>query len=181
MGKFELWTRFSKRVGNKFWGDRSIFFGDAVHHGLVLYYLLKSMTLDENITRAKLETATKGWEWTRDKLVATSDGGYCFDFQWEPVPDAPRYCNFRETSTYFLILGSLPYLQKFSILSTRERQDIQDRLLTHIGARLQEPKGTFPCIKPYEGSIEIVRNILPRVGESVAWKGSCLCHLVLEI
>ena len=164
--------------GYVFRGDRSVFFGDAVHDCLVFYYLVKSILLREP-DYPYVSVIDRGWEWICSHLVETSAGGLRFDFDWEPKPMGPRYCNFRETSTYFLILATLPLLARIGVIGD-EFHDIASGLLTHIESSLLENEGTFPGIKPYEGPVEVLRNILPRVGESVAWKGGCLCQLVLE-
>ena len=157
-------------------GDTSIYFGDAVHHCLVLYYLTKSLLLSGSDNRFK-STLDSAWQWVYRKLLPFN-GSLILDFNWEPEPTSPRYCNFRETSAYFLILATLPLLFKMRIVGDNYR-DITLQLLTHIQYKLIEPEGVYPCIKPYEGPIKILRNILPRVGESVAWKGGCLSNIVL--
>jgi hypothetical protein len=158
-------------------GDRSVFFGDVVHHCLVFYYLVKSILLREP-NFPYVAVVNRGWEWIYKHLVETSYGGLRVDFDWEPKPLVPRYCNFRETSTYFLILATLLLLARMGVIGD-EFRSIASGLLIHIENSLLENEGTFPGIKPYEGPVAVLRNILPRVGESVAWKGSCLCQLVL--
>ena len=158
-------------------GDRSVDFGDIVHHCLVLYYLCKSALLRGSNGSCDW-VLRKAWRWIITHLQNTADGGLRLDFDGEPVPSAPRYCNFRETTSYFLILATLPLLAKMGVLDT-EHRGVGLRILAHIRDRLLEEEGIHPGIKPYEGPIEILRNILPRVGESVAWKGACLSGIVL--
>lgn len=159
-------------------GSQSVFFGDAVHHCMVFYYLVKSISLHEP-KYPYVSVVNRGWKWICNRLLETPNSGLRFDFDWEPKPTVPCYCNFRETSTYFLILATLPLLVRIGVIRN-DCHSTSSGLLTHIENNLLERKGTFPSIRPYEGPVEVLRNILPRVGESVAWKGSCLCQLVLD-
>ncbi|MDH7500153.1 MAG: hypothetical protein QHH30_07185 [candidate division NC10 bacterium] len=159
-------------------GDRSIFFGDIVHHCLVVYYLAKSLSLSGKIGPLR-ETLKRGWKWITAQMRETPEEGFRLDFASEPVPKGPRYCNFRETTSYFLILASLPLLSSLGVINQDDRA-IAEEILIHIQNHLLEKEGTIPAIKPYEGPVEVLRYILPRVGESVAWKGGCLSSLVLD-
>lgn len=162
-------------------GDSSIFFGDGVHHCLVLYYLLKTADLQQPSLKSFSSIVERGWNWTCQHLKEAKDGTIKFDFEWEPKITSPRYCNFRETSIYFLILGCLFPLLRQGILDRASHSKFQKGILAHIEANLiEESLQNYPSIKPYEGKKEILRNILPRVGESVAWKGFCLCPLIYE-
>jgi hypothetical protein len=159
-------------------GDSSVFFGDAVHHCLVLHYLARSLWIrgEEGGNTGPVKT---GWDWARSHLVTDSSGAVSFDFSWEPKPLVPRYCNFGETTTYFLILATLPYLVRAGV-GEGPFGDLAARLLDHIATHLLEPEGSFPSVRAYEGPVEVLRNILPRVGESAAWKGACLARFVTE-
>jgi hypothetical protein len=157
-------------------GDRSITFGDTVHHCLTLYYLCKSMLL-RGSGGCGISVPRNAWKWIQGHLLQTEEAGLSLNFAAEPVPHAPRYCNFRETTSYFLILATLPLLARMGVVGD-ERREISLRILTHIRGNLLEQEGACPVIKPYEGPIEILRCILPRVGESGAWKGGCLSAVV---
>lgn len=165
-----------EKFAAKWYGDRFIKFGDAVHHCLVLFYLCKAVALQPNPT-PYLFTIENGWKWITNHLIDDLVDGLSFDFSWEPVPNKPRFCNFRETSTYFLICAMQPYLRSLGIVSSGK---LCDQLLMHVYNDLLEPEGIYPGILPYEGPEKILRNILPRVGESVAWKGSCLAEIIRE-
>jgi hypothetical protein len=160
-------------------GDRSIAFGDALHHCLVLHYALRSLVPGE-AEAWKLDAVRRGWGWVSDRLVPVAEAGLRFDFSDEPVPEVPRYCNFRDTSTYFLVLASLPLLIARAILSEEEARRISSGVAAHVARSLLKPPGVRPGIEAYEGPVEVTRNILPRVGESVAWKGFCLCEPLLR-
>lgn len=70
-------------------GDASVFFGDSVHHCLVLYYFAKSILLHEP-NYPYVSVVNRGWEWIYSHLVETLDGCLRFDFDWEPKPTSPR-------------------------------------------------------------------------------------------
>jgi|GEM_PF-1723974 len=159
-------------------GDRSIFFGDIVHHCLVLYYLAKALLLRGSGDFFR-KTLKRGWNWISAHIRQTSEDSLGLDFISEPVPLGPRYCNFRETTSYFLILASLPLLSELKVIDLDDRA-MAEKILIHVQNNLLEEEGTIPAIRPYEGPVEILRYILPRVGESVAWKGGCLSPLVLK-
>jgi hypothetical protein len=65
------------------------------------------------------------------------------------------------------------------IVDGAEAGAVADRLLAHIASRLLAAPGTTPCIAPYEGPKEIVRNILPMFEQSAAWKGCLMSELIL--
>jgi hypothetical protein len=159
-------------------GDESILFGDAVHHCLVLYYLAKASSLREPSSSVR-KAINAGWEWICSHVVDANGSGFRFDFDWEPVPSFPRYCNFRDTSTYFLILASLPHLADLAIEGP-EYNAFSSGICAHIESALLEQKGSHPAIRAYEGTSEELRFILPRVGEATAWKGALLADIVLR-
>ncbi len=159
-------------------GDSSVFFGDAVHHCLVLYYLVKSIALRQPRT-PWMQAVAKGWAWTHQHLIEARDGSLRFDFDWEPAPTGFRYANFRDTSTYFLILAMLPLLSSLGVI-TEDYHAISEGLLIHIDHDLLQGEGSVTSIQPYEGPDEILRYILPRVGESSAWKGALLAEFILN-
>ena len=110
--------------------------------------------------------------------MVTDDGALRFDFNWELVPSGFRYCNFRDTSTYFLILAMLPLLAELGVEENGHK--ISAGLLLHIERSLLQGKAAITSIKPYESSNDVLRWILPRVGEASAWKGALLAEFVLS-
>ncbi|MBC8184619.1 hypothetical protein H8E88_26285 [candidate division KSB1 bacterium] len=93
--------------------DKSVFFGDSTHHCLVYYFHLKASLLTQKRSCGKY--LINGWKWILEKLKENSDGGKAFDFSWEPRPHRPRFCNFQDTNTYFLILASIPLMSKLGL------------------------------------------------------------------
>ena len=172
--------RFGSRVlgCRKFFvknGDRSVYFGDFVHHLLVLQFILKTFEMRvglEDIGRPCIEG---GWNWVEGMLIEYSRDSIKIDFSHEPRIDSPRYCNFMETSSYFLILSLLPGLIRCGFVR-KERLEVGEKLMNHVQNCLLQNK--HPAIVPYEASNEEARQILPRVGESVAWKGSAMCEFI---
>lgn len=160
-------------------GDRSIFFGDAVHHCLVVFYAAKSLAMRPDAPSAGLEAVRRGWEWTKHFLIPTPDGGLRFDFEWEPRPSGFRHGNFCDTSTYFLILGMLPSLVRLGFMAPAEAERTARGILKHVEHALLG-NGAYPtAIAPYEGPNEVLRLVLPRVGEASAWKAALLAEFIL--
>lgn len=156
-------------------GDISIYFGDAVHHCLVLYYLMQSINLRSPAFPWR-KWIMRGWMWVRHHLVSTEDDSVRFDFDWEPTPGGFRWGNFRDTSTYFLILAVLPLLERFGFVEDCEY--ISEGILNHVAQKLLDNIQFKTSIRPYEGSDTIVKYILPRVGEASAWKGALLADFL---
>jgi len=173
-----LYTPYIRRYFFKH-GDESIYFGDAVHHCLVLHYLAKSIDLRRS-TLAWEQTLSTAWKWTREHLIETEYSGLRFDFDWEPIPHFFRWGNFRDTSTYFLILATLPILTRLSIIAESECKKVANGILIHIEKRLLDGQRFATSISPYEGADHIIRFILPRVGEASAWKGALLSEFALN-
>jgi len=161
-------------------GDESILFGDTVHHCLVLYYLVKSITLRQQAKGIWEQTVNQGWDWIRRNLVNVGNGELTIDFGWEPLSSTFRYANFRDTSAYFLILATLPLLVELDVVNKCDYHKISSGILVHVEQHLFNSKDYPTSIKPYEGPDEILRYILPRVGEASAWKGALLAEFILS-
>ena len=78
---------------------------------------------------------------------------------------------------YFLILGTLPLLSALGLISVGDVSSIQGGLSAHVEAKLMSRNGRAPCVAPTEGPPDIVRNILPMVEQSAAWK----CRLLADV
>ncbi len=159
-------------------GDHSILFGDAVHHCLVLHYLAKTLALRSHRREAPMRAATLGWRWAAGLLKPTEGGGLRFDFDWEPPPTGFRYANFRDTSTYFLLLATLPVVVGLGIVSATEAGRVADGIVRHVESRLVGGHDFPTVISPYEGPRDVLRWMLPRVGEASAWKGALLAEFL---
>jgi hypothetical protein len=106
------------------------------------------------------------------------DGIVQYDFSSEPRPYKPRHCSFFATSVYFVILAILTILEEIGVY-VPESKELGDGIIGYIERNLLEAPGVFPCIRPNEGTEELLRNILPHVGESIAFRGACLADWVL--
>lgn len=160
-------------------GSKNILFGDSVHHCYVLYYLLQREFLNKR--GDSVDHIVAGWNWLKGRILEER-GDLRFDFDWEPAPQAPCYCNFRDTTTYFLIINIALFLEKRDLIKKEESHHIINGLLKHIEVfLLSVNEEHFPCINPYEGPNEIIKNIFPRAAESVAWKGALLSDLILDV
>lgn len=160
--------------------DCSIFFGDAIHHTISIYYLLKSMKYtNKRPTDRELKVITKSWLFIRKNLKEYQNGYMLFDFSWEPKPDSYRHCNFIDTTTYFYILDLLRYLNHFSIISSEELLKYRNGIINHIAQKLLV--NDVPSINAYEGDEEIKEKIIPRPSETVFNKGALIAETVIEI
>lgn len=164
-----------RRFIYKFLGDRSIFFGDSVHHMYVLYYFINAILLRDHVSKKQYNAVVKGWEWIEKRLQKNSDGSVSFDFSWEPKPAVVRFCNFCDTTTYFLILALIPLLRGLGLSGTRMSfADLESGFIKHVAANLLDAEGKYPSIKPHEGPIDTLQKILPAIWQGVAWKGALL-------
>lgn len=153
-------------------------FGDTMHQAMTLYFVVKYLSLSPN--HKHLEVISRGWEWINRHFINNNEEGLAIDWSWEPVPTFPRYCNFRDTNTYFWILGLLPNLENLGVVNKDESAKTIEGLLRHINDNLLEEEGEIPGIVPHEGPPEILRNILPMFDQGVAWKGSFLAEIIRQ-
>ena len=158
-------------------GDSSVLFGDAVHSCYVLYCLAKTALRGRKEHHS--DTILSGWKWVENHIVDGAEGGLRVDFEWEPVPTIPRYANFRDTTTYFLIMAIARMLENLALLPREESRRIVTGLSRHIEARLLvKEEDARICVNPYEGPQELIDNIYPRAAESVGWKGALLADIM---
>lgn len=149
-------------------------FGDTMHHVMTLYFLVKYTLLSKD--RSCFNAISRGWDWISTHLV-NNKGSLAIDWDWEPIPTYPRYCNFRDTNTYFWILGLLPRLYDLGTIHREQGIKIANGLINHIESNLLREEGKIPCIAPHEGPPQILRNILPMFDQGVAWKGCFLAEI----
>jgi len=171
---------FFTKTYNKILGDSSIFFGDAVHHTIVVYYfLLGKAKLSLSLNPDEKWMVTAAFNFLKNNFVTLKDNSIMFDFSWEPKPERLRYCNFIDTSTYFYLLALLKHLQDFSILTKEEREKYTIGLLSYIRNYLLVD--SVPCIKPYQGGETFRKKIIRRASETVFDKGFLLSGIVDEL
>lgn len=153
-------------------------FGDIMHQAMTIYFFLKYIILSNN--RKYIGIIARGWEWLEKHFINNHEKGLTINWDSEPVPAYPRYCNFRDTNTYFLILALLPNLVSCEIITNDKSVSIINSILRHINNNLLQIDGKIPCIIPHEGPPEILRNILPMFDQGVAWKGNFLADVVMK-
>lgn len=152
-----------------FRGDSSILFGDSVHHCYVLYYLLRGATIMDG--DVPISIVRSAWEWIERRLTKTDGSALCFNFSWEPSPDRVRFCNFYDVTTYFLILATLPLLQRVGVIEEHRVREIASGITSYIGGSLIDTDET-PCLPAHECGYEHRRRILPAVWGGTSLKGS---------
>lgn len=170
-----IWNFRVVRPYERYLRDKSIRFGDAVHHCYILYFLAKALSVEE--AGSDRETLVKAWQWVKSKLIEDGGGGLKFDFSFEPELSGIRFCNFSDTTTYFIILATLPYLKQLGVLNQTDIE-IADKLLLHVGNELIVSGS--PPIPPHEDSVARKQKILPAIWQSVAWKGAYLSQWVRQ-
>jgi hypothetical protein len=151
--------------------------GDIMHHLTTLYFASGYAAFSK--PEAAREMLASGWDWIRKRLVDGGDGTSSIDWTGEPIPRSPQYSNARDTNAYFLILGALPQLVLLGVVDAGESLATTKALLTHVDANLMSAAESTPCVIPYEGPLEIGRNILPMFEQSVAWKGQLMADVIL--
>ncbi|MCM8769105.1 MAG: hypothetical protein NC911_05455 [Candidatus Omnitrophica bacterium] len=164
---------------NKILGDRSIFFGDAIHHIIVIYYYLLAKWYDQvPLNKSEKSMISRAFQFVQSHFFTQNDGTIMFDFSWEPKPEKPRYCNFLDTSAYFYILALLKYLVRFNLVTEEKRAIYTNGLLGYIKKYLL--REGEPCLAAYQGGETFRRNLMRRPSESVFDKGFLLSELVDE-
>lgn len=154
-------------------GSSSILFGDSVHHCYVLYYLLKGIIVaGEDISNSTIRSA---WEWIENRLTQTNTGTLRFDFGWEPTPKRVQFCNFYDVTTYFLILATLPLLQRVGLIEEDRVQEVASGIISHLDDRLVNT-AEMPCLPAHECDYGDRRRILPAVWGGTSLKGSLLAN-----
>jgi len=145
---------------------------DFMHHCLVLYYLGKTAAMRQH--RRLVDGVRLGWSFVRENLEPVGQDELRCRWSWEKRPWGPRYCNYSDTNTYFLILACLPVMRELGIVDQLEADRVGQGVVNHISRALLNEEGRHPSIRPAEGPVETIRCILPMVEQSVAWKGSLL-------
>ena len=174
----ELLTRWPFRAlfrAGRF--DSYFGYGDITHHLMTLYSAAGFLASSGFPTDAQM--LASGWHWVKERLVPDGQGCLIIDWSGDPAPRSPQYSNTRDTNAYFLLVGTLPLLASVGIVAQGEARAVAEALLAHVDTNLMSERGHVPCVKPYEGPNDVVRNILPMFEQSVAWKGRLLTEFVL--
>lgn len=164
-------------VCQKLLKDRSFFFSDFHHHAVCLQYLLK---IKFQRTAINKRIVSKAWAFIENNLKH-EDGSISLNFDWEPQPNVPRYSNFKDTTTYFVVIEILYLLYEQGTLSKKQALTLSNSLSAHIlknlvASELHDP--SIKCILPYEGTKDQIDLIFPRPAESVFHKGHLMCNMI---
>lgn len=165
------------KVYNKVLGDKSILFGDGLHHAVTPYYFIAGFNKsNQELSFENKNFLLNGWSFIESHFVKQDNNVILFDFSWEPKPRTLRYCNFIDTSTYFYILDLMTYLLKCGLISKEKYSMYQNGLLNYIESNLLQK--TIPSISAYQGGEEFLHNIMPRPAESIFDKGFFLSNVI---
>lgn len=150
---------------------------DFLHQIMTLYFVTRYYEISPQ--KKYIETVYQGWDWVKKHIIFNGDE-MIIDWSYESVPTSPRYCNLRDTNTYFWIMALLPHLIKMNVITKSESDEFVSGITNHIDRNLMRGIGEKPCIVSNEGPTEILRNILPMFDQGVAWKGAFLSELILD-
>ena len=155
--------------------DKSIRFGDVVHHLYIMYFLAKSV--DDAVDEGVIEILNRAWIWLKSILVYGPEGDIRINYTVEPELRGIRFCNFSDTTAYFIIIAMLPKLKKFGILDDCDKH-ICDGIVKHVYKNLVS--NNSPSILPHEDIFERRAKILPAIWQSSALKAAFLSVFIRE-
>ena len=156
-----------------FLGDKSIRFGDVVHHLYIMYFLAKSAAYAED--EIIINILSRAWNWLRSILVYVTEDDIRIDFSVEPELRTIRFCNFSDTTAYFILLATLPDLKRLGLLNDCDRS-LGDGIINYVIKNLLGNKS--PAILPHEDVYERRAKILPAIWQSSAWKAALLSGFI---
>lgn len=157
--------------------DRSFFFADFHHHAVTLQYLLKVVS---HYGAEESKIVNKAWDFIVSHVRDRDSGSKALDFSWEPQPNFPRYSNFKDTTTYFIIMEVLFLLVNRGFVTKSYALDFCEGISEHILINLQavDDNKLVPVL-PYEGTQAEINLIFPRPAESVFHKGHLMANIVM--
>ena len=160
-------------------GDKSIFFGDFLHHVVTLYYWLSMIQrIGNNVINEQLKKSLiKAFDFINMHIVAKDD--YIrLDFSWEPRITQIRHCNFNDSSAYFYLIASIIKYKKL-FPSAPNRLPSIPKLLNYIYHYIYIQADQ--SIKPYDQvSDSDLNKIIKRPAESIFDKAFLFSYLVEE-
>ncbi len=159
--------------------DNNIYFGDILHHCLILYILRSIDTrgigeAEHNI----LISERAGVEWILNQFIY-GDSVAQLSYEAEPPLKRLRFSNFRETTSYFLILTCLPRWTEAGYLSLEGSASLEEGIISHISRNLFSKNYESLAIEPYECTRSEMKKIAPRAGESNSWKAALFSEYLL--
>jgi len=149
--------------------DRSVYFGDFIHHLGVMDFLLCSVQNSGTNEDKILNLVLRAYEFVKQQLKYT-DGIISLNFTWEPELTFIRYCNFRDSSCYFVLLSVLAQLRKLDLITDEEFSKMEFGLLGYIENKLINFDVANISIDSYDANLEEINKILPRASENIVDK-----------
>jgi hypothetical protein len=166
-----------KKICVKLFKDRSFFFSDFLHHAVTLQYLLKTTP---ELNKKSIRLIRRGYSFIFKNIVE-KDNSAALDFSWEPQPQIPRYSNFKDTTTYFVVIDILFLMQERGLITTAEAVSKANKLARHMLDHLcvkNRASGEITFL-PYEGTNQEIDLIFPRPAESIFHKGHLMCNMIM--
>ena len=170
-GLDKLIWRYQKYMGGKctkvydyLRQDRSIFFGDYLHHVVTLYYMVCAL---ENRPKYLVElrpAILKALDFIENNSIIRGGKAY-LNYQWEPNLKSIRHCNFRDSSAYFYLAAALVKLEKIDRGLTSKVPQVQSYINYVFGNLWNAADGNF---YPYDSNdIDLLNKIMQRPAESI--------------
>tara|TARA_B100000780_G_scaffold278245_1_gene251153 strand:- start:11392 stop:12567 length:1176 start_codon:yes stop_codon:yes gene_type:complete len=166
-----------KTICLKIFKDKSLFFADFHHHVVTLQYFIKSQ---DEFNKDEIKIINNGWTFIENN-IKKSDSGWSLNFSWEPQPNIPRYSNFKDSTTYFLIMDVLFLMYQKDILKKNDILNTANMLSKHMIKKLSfkdKISGKW-CFLAYEGSDSEIELIFPRPAESIFHKAHLMSELII--
>ena len=144
--------------------DRSIFFGDYLHHVVTLYYMVCALENRPKYLVKVRPAILKALEFIEHNSIIRGDKAY-LNYQWEPNLKSIRHCNFRDSSAYFYLAAALVKLERIDRGLTSKVPQVQSYINYVFGNLWNAADGNF---YPYDSNdIDLLNKIMQRPAESI--------------
>lgn len=157
---------------NRILGDKSIFFGDFLHHVVTLYFTLLAVKNNRPLLQIVESSLHNGMNFVAGHCSETKDY-LSLDFSWEPPVKKIRHCNFMDTSTYFYLAASILLYEE--IFPEFNHGISLDKLLNYTKTLQSHPT---LIIEPYDAKVEKIQLMMQRPAESPFDKAFLLSFLI---
>ena len=144
--------------------DKSIFFGDYLHHVVTLYYLTCALENKPIYTAQLRPSLGKALAFINNNSIVEKNKAH-LNYEWEPILSNIRHCNFRDSSTYFYLTAALVKLAKLD----KDLVKIVPRVETYINYIMEDLwNAREECFNPYDtGDMDLLNKIMKRPAESI--------------
>lgn len=138
------------KVYRKYYGDCSISFYDVSHHVYILYLINK--VKDKSNQKMIRKMSQKAINFLNNKSNI---------FDGEPGATYPRFCNFRDKTSYFLLQSvANEYQEEYSLFFEQIRNECSEQI------KQIDDKVYFPLDKSFADA----KNVIPAIWMSNSWK-----------